>query len=296
MLWIVGLFGVYVLALLGIAWISLHPFRIPTYLSPGAFDIPQQDVEFESDGNLLRGWWVEAPDSTAVVICVHGYMMNKCELTPVAAHLWKRGVSCMVFDHRAHGTSEGSECGFGYLERVDVIAAVAEARLRKPGAKIGLIGSSMGSAAIALALRDDPLLADVVILDSCYARLTSAILGWWRFLGGKWLMALLSPTTVIAAPFAGFNPFPVDISEALKACNDTPILFLHGDRDNLALPSEAQRNFDAYPGPKEIVWFERCGHSEGRWEQPEKYSAVVDGFLEANGFLTMWNAVDKKLS
>jgi pimeloyl-ACP methyl ester carboxylesterase len=143
----------------------------------------------------------------------------------------------------------------------------------------------MGSAAIALAVTKDSTLADALILDSCYSRLTSASLGWWRFLGGKVLMTVLSPTVLIAAPFAGFNPFRVVIANELAKLKHVPILFLHGDGDNLALPSEAQRNFDAYDGPKQIVWFTGCNHSEGRWEQPERYREAVDGFLEKHNIL-----------
>jgi alpha-beta hydrolase superfamily lysophospholipase len=209
-------------------------------------------------------------------------MMNKSELTPEAVYLWTRGASCLLFDHRGQGRSGGKRCGFGVDERVDIAAAVYEAKRRKPEARIVLIGSSMGSAAIALALADDPSLADAAILDSCYDHFVSASLGWWRFLGGKALMVALAPTVVIAAPFAGFNPFSVSISKALSTFDSVPILFLHGDSDNLALPSEAEHNFNVYRGPKSIVWFEGCRHSEGRWNFPDKYRAAVDQFLEKN--------------
>jgi pimeloyl-ACP methyl ester carboxylesterase len=287
MYWIVGFLTVYLLALALIAWISLHPPRIPTWLSPGAMFAPQEAIEIQSQGANLVGWWLECEGSKTTVILAHGYMMNKCELTPEAVHLWRRGASCLVFDHRAQGRSSGKKCGFGVDERVDIAAAVKEARRRKPGTKICLVGSSMGSAAIALALADDPTLADAAILDSCYDRFVSASLGWWRFLGGKTLMAILFPTVVLAAPFAGFNPFKVSISKALAKVDRVPILFLHGDKDVLALPEEGQRNFDAYRGPKKIVWFEGCSHSEGRWHYPDRYRETVDSFLEEFGILAI---------
>ena len=285
MLWIVGFFVLYLLVLFAIVWISLHPPHIPSYISPGSLDTSQENIEFVSDGNTLRGWWVEAENSTIVMIFAHGYMMNKCELTPEAAHWWKKGVSGLLFDHRAHGSSGGKQCGFGYRERVDIVSVVREARSRKPNAKIVLVGSSMGSAAIALALADDPSLADALILDSCYSKLASATLGWWRFLGGKTLMLLLCPTTILAIPFTGFNPFRVDIASALTKIKGIPILFLHGAKDNLALPTEAQRNFEACTGPKTIVWFEGCGHSEGRWLHPERYRQAIESFLAEHHLL-----------
>lgn len=283
MLWIVSLFVVYLLVLLAIAWISLHPFRIPTYLSPGSIGATQESIEFESDGNVLRGWWLPAEDYQAVMIFAHGYMMNKCEFTPDAAHWWKRGISGLLFDHRAHGHSSGKTCGFGIYEKVDIVNAVKIAREKKPGARIILVGSSMGSAAIVFAQAENPGLADLLILDSCYSQLASASLGWWRFLGGNSLAMLLSPTVLLAAPFAGFNPFKVDVAKALQGLTATPILFLHGDRDSLALPSEAKRNIAAHGGQHTVVWFDGCGHSEARWIQPDKYHTVIAQFLRENG-------------
>ena len=285
MLWIVGFLGLYVLGLFAVVWISLHPYRIPGWIGPGSMGAPQEDIEFESDGNTLRGWWIESPESTSVVIFAHGYMMNKCELTPEAVQMWRRGASCLVFDHRAHGKSGGKKCGLGLRERVDIANAVREAKRRKPGTKIGLVGSSMGSAAIALAMGDDPSLADAIVLDSCFSSLVSASLGWWRFVGGNALMVLLSPTTLISGPMAGFNPFRVDVAKSLEKLRSTPVLFLHGSKDNLALPSHAQRNIDAHSGPHTVVWFEGCGHSEGRWEQPEKYQEALVTFFQEQGIL-----------
>ncbi len=285
MLWIVCVFGLYLLVLGAIAWISVHPPRIPIYLSPSAMDVPEESVEFISQGTSLKGWWIPADVPTAVVVYAHGYMMNLCELTPEAAHWQKRGVSGLVFDHRAHGRSGGRKCGFGFVEAEDIITAVEVARGKTPGVKVILHGSSMGSAAIAIAVARRPDIADAIILDSCYSKLAAATLGWWRFLGGNLLMVLLSSTTLIAIPMTGFNPLSVDIAESLKRIKDVPILFLHGDRDNLATPEDANRNFAACPGPKSIKWFEGCGHSEGRWLQSENYRKAVGDFLKSIGAL-----------
>ena len=142
----------------------------------------------------------------------------------------------------------------------------------------------MGAAAIALALGDDPTLFDAAVLDSAYARLPSAILGWWRFLGGEFLKVLLSPTVWLAWPMVGFNPFRIDVSEAIGKI-DAPLLFFHGESDSLALPSEALRNYAAAKGSKRIVWFERCGHSQGRLEFPDRYHEALIEFFEQNGLL-----------
>jgi pimeloyl-ACP methyl ester carboxylesterase len=142
----------------------------------------------------------------------------------------------------------------------------------------------MGAAATALALGDEPELIDAAVLDSAYSRLPSAILGWWRFLGGETLKTLFTPTVLVAWPFAGFNPYSIDVSKALTNV-EIPILFFHGRSDSLALPAEAERNFAAARGAKEIVWFDGCGHSEGRWLQAPKYHEALIRFFEMNDLI-----------
>ena len=139
----------------------------------------------------------------------------------------------------------------------------------------------MGAASSALAQGADPGLADALILDCSYARLSSAIIGWWRFVGGSPLALFLWPTTLVSIPLAGFNPFAVDVSKALSQAGEIPVLFFHGDNDTLALPSEALRNRAACKGPTKMVWLKDCGHAEGRWVHPEIYNAELVAFLEA---------------
>jgi pimeloyl-ACP methyl ester carboxylesterase len=279
------LLTLYILAIFGIAWFSLHPFRIPVFISPEAMGAAQDEVEFPTeDGLTLKGWWVPANDSNTVVVLAHGYMMNRCELTPLAVKLWQHGCSCLLFDFRAHGRSGGNKSGLGYVEREDIRSAVQFAREKQPGSKVVLIGSSMGAAAIALAMGDNPSVADGAILDSCYSRLPSAVLGWWRFVGGKLLSAFLSPTVLLAMPLAGFNPYKVDVADALTNVEPESVLIVHGDCDTLALPEEAKRNAKA-AGNAEIVWLADCGHSEGRWIHSGLYYDAVLGYFRRRGLL-----------
>lgn len=286
MLWaVLTLSCLYLAMLFGIAWFSVRPFRSPLFLSPAWFEAQQYDVEFESEPNImLKGWWIPAENSRAVAVISHGYMMNRAELTPVAVDLARRGCSCLVYDFRAHGKSGGKICGAGGLEVQDVIAAVAEARRRHPDGPLLLLGSSMGAAASAMAANHPTVKADALVLDSAYSRLPSAILGWWRFLGGKPLAAILSPTVLLGWPMTGTNPFQVDVAKSLKPLQ-IPVLILHGDADSLALPEEATRNQAACAQGAEVVWFAGCGHSEGRWLIPDLYEQSLYRYLGERGIL-----------
>ncbi len=265
-----------------VAWLSLHPPRTPVFSSPGAFCAPQEEIWLEPEPGIeLSGWWVKAENARAVIVLCHGYVMNRAELAPVAFRLWQEGYSCLLFDFRAHGSSRGGICSIGDRERRDVAAACKLARLRAPNLPIILIGSSMGSAAAALALGDEPALADGLVLDSSYSVLKNAIPGWWRFIGGRAAVFLLWPVMSIAALLAHLNPAKVDVREALLKLDHIPIAVLHGDRDDLVVVSEAERNMEALPSSTRITWFAGCGHTEGRWLLPDQYWTAINQLIDA---------------
>lgn len=275
----------YVGSLAVIVRASLHPIRIPIYLSPGSFKCPQEFVKLDGPlGFSIPAWYVPG-ETDVVAIQVHGYLMNRCELVPTAVWLHERGIGSLLLDLGGHGTAPRPTTSLGWHERKEVLAACAFVRSQNPNAKIILIGSSMGSAACAFALAEDPCCAVGLVLDSAYCRLDEAISGWWRLFGPKWLGVLLRPASFLARFFVDFSPKDVNVDDALSrsAC---PVLVLHGDRDGIALPSEAQKNIDALGDRASIQWFKNCRHSEGRWEQPDLYFEALETYLRANSWLS----------
>lgn len=280
--WItLGIIGLtYVLVLFAVSYFGVHPFRIPLFLSPGSLGTTQENVTLTTvDGVRLQGWWLDQPDSECAVILCHGYMMNRSEPAPVATMLWKQGISCLMFDFRAHGKSGGKNSGLGYTERLDVKAAYEWVRANHPGKRISIYGSSMGAAASSLFCSEHPGVIDALILDSAYSRLLDAITGWWRFVGGNKLALILYPSRILSRLFLDFKLKHVDIADALEKIGSTRVLIVHGDVDNLATPAGAERNFAAINGEKKLVWFEGCGHSEGRWNYPKQFNEEVIEFI-----------------
>ena len=279
MVWLLVLLAIYLL-ILGVAVrLSLFPARTPVFISPGSMGFPQEDFETETrDGIRIRGWVVPHSQPKGVAVLIHGYLMNRSELTPLACWLHQRGWASVIVDLRAHGKSSGRKSTLGIQERLDVAAAARYARQRFAGIPVLLVGSSMGSAAATFALSEDPTLADGLVVDSGYSRLPDAVLGWWYFLGGAPLRFVLAPSVLLAAPFVGFNPFKVDVANALPKVT-SPVLFVHGECDTLAAPSQVLRNHAAYAGDTEIIWFPGCGHSEGRWIHPDRYYEAMERFL-----------------
>lgn len=281
-IWVVVVLAIYAVLLTLVAWKSINPFRLPIFMAPGQLDLPQEKVEFTTrDGIGLKGWWIENEAPRWTAIFCHGYMMNRSELVALAAMMHRHGASCLLFDFRAHGDSHGKKTGLGWYEREDARAAAEFARQRQSDLPIVFVGSSMGSAAAVFAVGEDPSIADALILDSVYSRLDWAAVGWWRFLGGKALMAICWPTVWLSRWMLGFRLRDADVAKYLVLAGK-PTLLLHGEHDQLALPREATRNCAAIPEHSTLVWFERCNHSGGRYFRPEEFNRAVFDWLDEN--------------
>lgn len=282
--------GLYLMVLVGVSLLFIHPFRTPIFISPGYVGCKQEEFSIASEEGVhykskhtLHGWWSDLDHQESpkvVVVCAHGYMMNRAELSPLAFPLSQWGCASVFFDFRAHGKSGGKKSGFGLSEVSDLKAIVEAARARYPGAKVVCLGSSMGAAASSFFAAQYPELVDGLVLDSAYDRLSDAVDGWWFFIGGKFARLVLAPAVYVGIPLAGMNPKSVYVSKALSMVNK-PTLILHGEADVLASPQAAKSNYDALKGPKEIVWFAGRNHSEARWEDSEKYLSHLESFLKS---------------
>ncbi|HWP30266.1 MAG TPA: alpha/beta fold hydrolase [Fimbriimonadales bacterium] len=269
--------GVYLLFLFLVAWIAIHPPRSPIFLSPSALGAPTEEIEFESDGLKLRGWWVPHPDPRGVFVLAHGYVMNRSENAALAARFYDSGFSSLLFDSRGCGKSEGTNVGFGWLERIDVLNALRFAAAKAPNLPKILLGSSMGAAACAFALAEEPSLADGLVLDSSYHDLPSATSGWWNFLGGKTASVVLFPVMFIGWLLTGINPYRVNVGDALKKI-DKKILILHGKRDVMIPPFHAVKNHEVCSNSR-LIWSESAGHAEMRWIETERYIKEVMDYV-----------------
>lgn len=270
---------VYAAILIIVAYSVTRPPRSPIFLSPEVAGVPVEDVEIESDGLKLRGWWTIHPNPRAVAALFHGYVMNRAENAGLAAQLHGAGIVCLLIDFRAHGKSDGRVCGIGWPERKDVLAACRHAAQRYPTLPRVAIGSSMGAAACAFAMAEDPDAADAAVLDSTYCSLPSATLGWWKFIGGRPAAVMLAPVALVAWPMVGFNPFRVNVGRALQRITK-PVLIIHGDRDTLVHIGHSHRNYKFANEPKELRIVPGASHSESRWLDPAEYKSSIIAFIE----------------
>src|SRR5215470_17710951 len=154
--------------------------RSPIVGSPADLGLPYESVSFESavDRIPLQGWYLPSRGERAIIM-LHGIDQNRWnewERVPQKAQLLvEHGFDVLVFDLRGHGQSGGDRLGFGWLERNDLLAAVAyvEGRGIAPG-RIGLLAHSYGAATGLLTAAADPDIA-AVVADSAFADIRSLL-------------------------------------------------------------------------------------------------------------------------
>src|SRR5215510_463288 len=151
----------------------LHPRRI---IPPGntlrKYKIPYQDVDLITEDGIRLSAWYTPPRNGAVILLAHGYGDNRPEW--IHAMLAKKGYGVLSWDARAHGESGGEISTIGYLEVLDVRAALDYA-LAQPGVgHIGAWGGSMGGATLIRAAAEFPEI-EALFIDSSFDSLDDEI-------------------------------------------------------------------------------------------------------------------------
>ena len=91
---------------------------------------------------------------------------------------------------------------------------------------------------------------------------------------------LLYPFVKLSARiYGGFNLEEISPIEAIKKCK-TPIIFIHGDADDLVPCYMSQNLYDACNSKKQIVKIKNAGHGISYLIDPEKYVDSLKEFFK----------------
>jgi alpha-beta hydrolase superfamily lysophospholipase len=188
----------------------------------------------------------------------------------VAEALCATGYAVLSFDSRGHHGS-GGLCTLGDLERLDVGAAVSEARGRS--SRVVVVGASMGAIAVLRYATTDPDLVGVVSVSSpalwrlpsnvrtiAAAALTRTRTG--RRLASRRMHVRLSPEWT--------NPEP---PQRLAARLRVPLAVVHGRRDRFVPQREAAHLASAAPRAR-LILVPDMGHAFDRAAVPAVRTAV----------------------
>jgi len=174
-----------------------------------------------------------------------------------ARFLSRAGYSVLLFDFQAHGESKGEQIAFGYLESRDAQAAVAFVRHTRPNEKVGVIGVSMGGAALLLA--SPRVEVDAMVLEMVYPTMNEAISNRLKASLGNWAGVLTPLLSWQFRPRLGVGTGalrPIDQVGKISV----PKLFIAGADDRYTTLDESRRMYESGSGDKELWVVEHAGH------------------------------------
>ncbi|MCX8254844.1 Alpha/beta hydrolase [Beijerinckiaceae bacterium RH AL1] len=220
------------------------------------------DVRIESlDGlslaaTYLPGAGAEAPG----VLIVHGVAASRRDARANADWLAAQGYAVLAIDLRGHGGSDAAACGYGWSEAQDVHAALAWLRQRHPGARVAVVGVSMGGAATLIGPHG-PVQADAFVLQGVYATFRDTVRSRIAPAGGVGLAWLLEPLLSLQTrPRLGVWPSRLSPLAAARRVT-CPVLVIGGEADVFTPPAETRRLFEAFAGPKSLWLAPGLGHN-----------------------------------
>jgi len=128
------------------------PPRREVHQTPADLGLPEETVWLDSvRGPRLHGWFIPVDGRAPAVVVLHGWTGNAAHLLALAPPLHDAGFHSLFLDARSHGLSEDDDHMSMPRFAEDLEVAVHYLRERSDVTSVGVIGHSVGAAAVILA-------------------------------------------------------------------------------------------------------------------------------------------------
>ena len=251
----------------------------PALISVGAppADLQASNVDLQTAAGRVSGWIMPGQPGKGSILLLHGVRANRLQMLERARFFHGLGYSVLAIDMQAHGESPGERITFGAREALGVSAALQYLGASRPGQQIGVIGVSMGAAALVLARPRTPNLS-AVVLESMYPTIEEAVADRIAVHAGKWAQAF-APLLLWQLPLrTGVSTSQLHPIAAIGSLH-APLLVAAGSSDLDTTLAETRRIFDAAPVPKELWVVEGAGHVDLFHFYRREYEARVGAFI-----------------
>jgi uncharacterized protein len=263
-----------VMAVLGLWWLGSQLVEPVQRAVPLPRDFPARTLTIP--GTRIAAWWLDQGAGSPAVLLLHSIRADRSTMMSRARLLARHGFSVALIDLQGHGETPGTAITFGWRESADVRAARSWLRREIPGRRVGVIGCSLGGAAVLLG--PQPAGFDAVVLEAVYPRFRRAIENRIRIrLGG--LAPLLAPLLLIQlGPRLDVSPADLEPIRSIDRLG-APVLVVAGSHDEHTTAAESDDLFQAAIEPKRLWVVDGARHQDLLAYDPAGYESQVIGFL-----------------
>lgn len=249
--------------------------------------LKKENVTIKSKyGYELKGIYMENPKKTKnSVVIVHGIKSSCWESMKYGDLYLDKGFNVLIYDSRYHGLSGGSDVTYGYCEKYDLDKCIDWLEEKNPGGIIGAHGESLGAATILLHSKINLSKNRVkfYVADCPYSNLKELLsnkLNEELHIDNKLVTDLLIFYSGAFTLFkSGFTYSSVSPRDSIKNVQ-TPIMFIHGEKDYYIPKKMSEEMYKIKPGPKEIYIAPNSGHAQAYLYNKQEYRKKLYNFID----------------
>jgi pimeloyl-ACP methyl ester carboxylesterase len=259
---------------------SLRAPRVRSAANPADYGLSYTGHRIPTQNSkYLNAWWLPATNENApTIIGLHGWGGNAAMMLPIAQPLHAAGFALLFIESRCHGASDDDSFSSmpRFAEDIDAALVWLKRQAGVEGARIGVLGHSVGASAALLAASRGSDIAAVASI-AAFEHPESIMR---RFLAAK------------RVPFIPFGWYVLRYVQqvighrfdAIASINTIrtvtcPVLLVHGLDDSTVPASDAQHiHANAAPGISRLLLVP--GDHDSYGELPARMSDLID-FLQA---------------
>ncbi|MDH7499703.1 MAG: alpha/beta hydrolase [candidate division NC10 bacterium] len=270
-----------------LVWTNTHPPRYPLRVTPANYGLSFQEVSFHTqDGIPLRGWYLpcrgagRAEEKGPAVILCHGLGASKSDFVELAAYLCRKGFHVLLFDFRAHGDSGGKRCSLGYLEKMDLLAALRllQGKGEVDPHGIGVYGFSLGGAVAIMAAAESSEFK-AVVADTAFSSMEEEAAHALTQIYHLPRYPFLRLGKLAYRVLFGFGLEAISPMSAIGKLSGRPLLLIAGVGDETIPDAHAGYLYEAAGQPKELWLIQGAIHGGTLAAAGPEYERRVERFF-----------------
>ena len=247
--------------------------------TPWEFQADYEEVALETADSVHFGaWFFRQPGSPQTIVVSPGHKGQRQAVLGICVLLWRKGFNVITYSYRGMPGSDRRRVTLGIDEVNELQAAIAFARQRVKGARIGLLGYSMGAVVSLLGGAGEPSI-EAFVLDSPFSdlrKLLSENIARLAHLPGRPIVAAVDLLLRVRSGHRLAEASPLAVLSALEP---RPLFFIHGGADAVTGVHHSRLLYDNYRGPREIWIVQGAPHTGAYFADRELYVERVAAFF-----------------